>query len=67
MTYQYSCDGFCDGVPKDERPALTGEFNEQWFNTKRIGGDLKEFGFEPGDLITLCPDCTRKLLLEHGR
>ncbi|MFC4549395.1 MULTISPECIES: hypothetical protein [Halorussus] len=63
MTYIYECDGFCDEGPQD-RPALTAEFSEQWFKTTTYGDHLKEHGYEPGDLVTLCGECTRQLLLD---
>ncbi|UHQ96481.1 hypothetical protein [Natrinema halophilum] len=65
MTYHYECDGFCE--PQTiyrTRPALTAEFNEQFFESTRIGGQLAEHEFEVGDLITLCPECTRRLLID---
>lgn len=66
MTYHYECDGFCEpGTVRESRPALTAEFNEQFFRSSRIGGQLAEHEFDAGDLITLCPECTRRLLLEH--
>jgi len=41
MTYHYECDGFCKpGTIYDGRPALTAEFNEQFFESTRIGGQL---------------------------
>lgn len=65
MVYIYECGGFCDQGPIDERPALTAEFNEDWYDSTPYGDQLRQHGYEPGDLITLCPDCTRRLLLEH--
>lgn len=66
MTYHYECDGFCKpGTIRSGRPALTAEFNEQFFNSSRIGGVLAEHDYEAGDLITLCPECTQTLLVEH--
>lgn len=63
MTYIYTCDGFCDGEPEpDERPMLTGEFNEHLFDGRPIGDRLVEAGYTKGDLVTLCPDCVEELL-----
>jgi len=65
MTYIYECDGWCDGDVHDERPALTGEFNEQFYKATRIGGQLAQAGYDVGDLVTLCGDCVHRLLLEE--
>lgn len=66
MTYIFQCDGFCGGrVEKETRPALTAEFSEQWFKTSQYADYLKQQGYEPGDLVTLCGDCLHKLLIEH--
>lgn len=66
MTYHYECDGFCDpGTVRSGRPALTAEFSEQFVRSTRAGGDVLDHGYEEGDLITLCPECTRQLLIEH--
>jgi hypothetical protein len=68
MPYLYQCDGFCDAdgeEPRDGRPPFTGEFNEDWYDNTRYGDQLRQHGYEPGDLITLCPECTRELLLDH--
>jgi|GEM_PF-1710069 hypothetical protein len=65
MTYQYNCDGFCNrDTIYSGRPALTAEFNEEWYKSSRIGGQLHEHEYDAGDLITLCPECTRRLLIE---
>lgn len=69
MPYHYDCDGFCDGADGDtydeeDRPALTGEFNEHWYESTPYGDQLRQAGYEPGDLVTLCPDCVDQLLLE---
>lgn len=64
MGYIYNCDGFCDRVEIEERPALTCEFNENWYDETPYGDELRQHGFEPGALVTLCPECTGKLLME---
>jgi hypothetical protein len=64
MGYIYQCDGFCEQQQFDERPALTGEFNETWYESTPCGDVLRQRGYEPGDLVTLCSDCTMTLL-EH--
>jgi hypothetical protein len=65
MPYVYECDGFCDDVdPRDERPALTGEFNEHLYDATPLGDQLKQAGYDVGDLVTLCPACTRELLTD---
>lgn len=67
MTYHYSCDGFCKpGTDFQSRPALTAEFSDQFIKSTQAGGDVVEAGYDEGDLITLCPECTRKLLIDHG-
>lgn len=66
MPYTYECDGYCpeDQLHHDERPALTAEFNEQWFKTTPEAGHVaNEYG--EGDLITLCGPCTERLLLDE--
>ena len=65
MGYIYRCDGFCNHGPFNERPALTAEFNEQWYESTPFGDELRQHGYEPGDLVTLCPQCTMELLTEH--
>lgn len=66
MTYLYQCDGFCnDEDPFEDRPALTGEFNEDWYDSTPYGDQLRQEGYEPGDLITFCPGCVGQLLLDH--
>ncbi|OYR79341.1 hypothetical protein DJ84_18475 [Halorubrum ezzemoulense] len=66
MGYIYNCDGFCDRVEIEDRPALTAEFNEDWFDDGAAGDRLRQAGFEAGDLVTLCPDCTERLLIHEG-
>ena len=65
MGYIYQCDGFCDTVDHEDRPALTAEFNEHWYESTPAGDQLRQADYEPGDLVTLCPDCALSLLLEH--
>lgn len=65
MTYIFECDGFCNEGPQNSQPALTAEFSERWFKTTKYGDHLKDQGYEPGDLVTLCGECTRRLLLDH--
>lgn len=67
MTYLYECDGFHnDEDPEEYRfdsyPALTAEFNEDLYDEGRVGDLLRQAGYEPGDLVTFCPECTLKLL-----
>lgn len=64
MTYVYECDGWCDSDVHDERPALTGEFNEEFYKTSPIGGYLSEQGYGMGDLVTLCGPCVERLLIK---
>ncbi|WP_226043495.1 hypothetical protein [Natrinema sp. DC36] len=66
MTYQYNCDGFCNPETiYSGRPALTAEFNEHWYGQSQYGDLLRQHEYERGDLITLCPECTRTLLTER--
>ncbi|WP_265112294.1 hypothetical protein [Halosolutus halophilus] len=66
MTYQYNCDGFCNPETiYGGRPALTAEFSEEFIKASQAGGDVVEHGYEEGNLVTLCPECTRKLLTER--
>lgn len=64
MTYTFDCDGWCGREGVDARPALTGEFNEDWYKADPAGDLLKDQGYRPGDLVTLCGDCVQRLLLE---
>lgn len=65
MPYVYQCDGFCETDTHSKRPALTGEFNEHWYNEGDAGDRLRQEGYEPGDLVTLCPKCVLELLLHR--
>jgi len=62
MTYRYECDGWCGDGTYDGRPALTCEFNEDWYDSTPAGDHLRQRGYEPGDLVTFCGDCTTRLL-----
>lgn len=72
MGYVYQCDievaDSCDGEPVYEedgghdRPMLTGEFNEYLYDNTPYGDRLRQAGYDPGDLVTVCPDCTLELL-----
>lgn len=65
MPYVYQCDGFCDpDEVKQGRPAITGEFNEQWFQSSSAGGQVAGANYDAGDLVTLCGPCVLQLLLE---
>ncbi len=64
MPFTYQCDGWCDDEHHEDRPALTGEFNEEWYKTSAVGDHLAEQGYGPGDLVTLCGECVQRLLLE---
>lgn len=65
MVYVYECDGWCDGeVYTEDPPALTCEFSERWFKTSPHGDALRALGYTPGDLVTLCGDCTHRLLTD---
>jgi len=66
MPYNYECDGWCGDDVHADRPALTGEFNEQFYRSTPIGGHLSEAGYAEGDLVTLCGQCVGRLLLEEG-
>jgi len=65
MTYIYECDGYCDTVDHDDRPAFTAEFNQEFYRSTQIGGELAAAGYDEGDLVTLCGPCVRRLLLEE--
>lgn len=66
MTYTYQCDD-CGAEGLESPPALMGEFSESWFKTTPEGGHVSELGFDPGDIVTLCGDCTLDLLDQHDR
>jgi hypothetical protein len=65
MTYIFECDGWCEDIETEGPPALTGEFSERWFKTSPHADALKALGFGPGDLVTLCGPCTRRLLADE--
>jgi len=62
MTYIFECDGWCGETHTDDPPALTCEFSERWFKTSEHAAALKSLGYSPGDLVTLCGPCARRLL-----
>ncbi|SEH60603.1 hypothetical protein SAMN05192561_11219 [Halopenitus malekzadehii] len=59
MGYDYTCDE-C-GEP-GEHPGLLGSFNKRTWTTTPFGERLQALGYELGDTITLCPECTHRLL-----
>lgn len=65
MTYIYECDGWCDGDVHDDRPALTGEFSEEFMKSTELGGEISSLGYNATDLVTLCPDCLHRLLVRE--
>lgn len=60
MGYTYSCDD-C-GDDHDSLPAFMGEIRETWFKTTEIGGYLADEGYSPGQTITICGPCLKKIL-----
>lgn len=59
MGYYATCDGTsenCQGAV--ESPLLLGQFNPDAVRTTQIGGVLSRMGYDEGDTITLCPECT---------
>lgn len=67
MGYVYACDAAiaCEGeVEHDDRPMVTGEFNEHLYDNTPLGDRLRQAGYEPGGLVTICPDCVAALLLD---
>jgi len=65
MPYQYRCDGWCKRL-HEGRPALTGEFSETFTRGTEAGGEVMTV-YDEGDLVTLCPACTERLLLREGQ
>lgn len=59
MGYDYTCDR-CGH--EGENPALMGSFSKKVWTTTELGGSLQEAGYELGDTITFCSDCTATLL-----
>ena len=41
---------------------LMGQFSERVFTSTPMGDNLKAMGYDLGETITLCPDCTYELL-----
>lgn len=64
MTYTYTCDGWCDGDHHEERPAITAEFNQEWFRTTVEAGRVAQ-EYDEGELVTLCGPCTERLLIKE--
>lgn len=60
MGYGATCDD-C-GRECHPFPALLAQFQEDFFRTHPIGGHLSNFGYDEGDTVTLCGDCTYELL-----
>lgn len=59
MVYEYDCDG-CD--TQGDYPMLMGQFSERVYTSTPRGDELNAMGYDLGDTITLCPDCTYDLL-----
>lgn len=59
MGYEFTCD---DCGHPGEAPALMGQFSERVWMTTELGDRLKSHGYELGDTVTLCEDCTLELL-----
>lgn len=59
MGYEYDCDS-CDH--SGEYPMLMGQFSERVYASHPMGDQLKALGYDLGDTITLCPQCTYELL-----
>ena len=59
MGYEYDCDS-CG--QEGDYPMLMGQFSERVFTSTPMGDNLKAMGYDLGETITLCPDCTYELL-----
>lgn len=59
MTYTAECDDCGDTV---DEPGLLGQFREDTWMGTDWGDRFAQLGYELGDTITLCPDCTYALL-----
>ena len=59
MGYDYTCDR-CDS--RGSVPAIMGQFSEQVWMTTELGAELQDVGYELGDTITLCANCTWDIL-----
>ncbi|WP_126665251.1 hypothetical protein [Haloterrigena salifodinae] len=64
MGYKAACDR-CGGRC-DPSPALLAQFSPQFFRTSQLAGDLSEAGYNEGDTVTLCEECTYTLLIIDG-
>ncbi|MXV62062.1 hypothetical protein GS429_08310 [Natronorubrum sp. JWXQ-INN-674] len=60
MGYTAGCDG-CGSTCRPA-PALLCQFSPEFFRTSSLGGYLSDMGFDEGDTVTLCGDCTREVL-----
>ncbi|MDJ1434789.1 hypothetical protein [Halostagnicola sp. A-GB9-2] len=60
MGYTADCDG-C-GSACHPAPALLCQFSPEFFRTSSLGGHLADMGFDEGDTVTLCGDCTLEVL-----
>lgn len=59
MGYGFECDR-CENP--GNTPALMGQFSERVWMTTPLGDYLKSAGYELGDTVTLCSDCTEAIL-----
>lgn len=59
MPYTYDCDGPC-GRSFTDRPPFMGEFRESFLKTD---GGVFASQYQPGQTITLCAECTERVLL----
>ena len=62
MGYEYRCDG-CGTRRDDPAPALMAQLSEYHYVSTTLGGELQSAGIELGDTVTICPDCTREMLV----
>ena len=60
MGYEATCDR-C-GSECNPSPALLAQFSPVFFRTHPLGGHFSDLGYDEGDTITLCGDCTLQLL-----
>lgn len=61
MGYSATCDK-CNSVCKPA-PGLLAQFSPQFFRTSQYGGMLSDMGYSEGDTVTLCGECTYRLLM----
>jgi hypothetical protein len=64
MPYTFICDGWCDDAQHEGRPAITGEFDQDWFRSTPEAGRVSR-EYDEDELVTLCGDCTERLLLHE--